>query len=55
MCIRDRFYVISKQKAQPSAKAADGSSSDKTAIMFTTTNEPGALVNVCLLYTSRCV
>ena len=45
-----RFYVISRQKAQSSAKNADGSSSDKTAIMFTTTNEPGALVNVLAVF-----
>jgi chorismate mutase/prephenate dehydratase len=34
-----RFFVISMQKARPSGQ-------DKTAIMFTTTHEPGALVNV---------
>lgn len=41
-----RFYVLSKQKAQATPKDADGRPGDKTAIMFTTTNEPGALVDV---------
>jgi len=41
-----RFYVLSKQKAQPTPKDASGKPGDKTAIMFTTTNEPGALVSV---------
>jgi chorismate mutase/prephenate dehydratase len=34
-----RFYVISRQKAEPSGD-------DKTSVMFTTPDEPGALVRV---------
>lgn len=70
-----RFYVLSKQKAQPTVRGSPapragsslgsgveaekarlaepdhpGKSSDKTAIMFTTTNEPGALVNVLAVF-----
>ena len=45
-----RFYVISKQKAQSSPKDPDGKSGDKTAIMFTTNNEPGALVSVLSVF-----
>ncbi len=45
-----RFYVISRQKALPTPKDADGRPGDKTAIMFTTTNEPGALVNVLSVF-----
>jgi len=45
-----RFYVISKQKAQPTPKDAQGKSHDKTAIMFATTNEPGALVHVLAVF-----
>lgn len=50
-----RFYVLSKQKAQPSAKDPSGKdpsgkSNDKTAIMFTTNNEPGALVSVLSVF-----
>ncbi len=42
-----RFFVISKQKARPTAK---GSGQDKTSIMFATRNEPGALVNVLAVF-----
>lgn len=45
-----RFYVLSRQKAQPSPKMADGKPGDKTAIMFTANNEPGALVNVLAVF-----
>ncbi|HMN41453.1 MAG TPA: prephenate dehydratase [Phycisphaerales bacterium] len=45
-----RFYVISRQKALPTPKDPDGRPGDKTAIMFTTTNEPGALVNVLSVF-----
>lgn len=46
-----RFFVISRQKALPSVKSADGKSGgDKTSLMFTTTNEPGALVNVLAVF-----
>lgn len=45
-----RFSVISRQKAQPSPKGPDGKSPDKTSIMFTTMNEPGALVNVLAVF-----
>jgi chorismate mutase/prephenate dehydratase len=45
-----RFYVISRQKAQPTPKNAEGKSDDKTAIMFATTNEPGALVSVLAVF-----
>lgn len=46
-----RFFVISRQKALPGPKDADGrSSGDKTSIMFTTTNEPGALVSVLSVF-----
>lgn len=46
-----RFFVISKQKALPGPKDADGrSSGDKTSIMFTTENTPGALVNVLSVF-----
>jgi chorismate mutase/prephenate dehydratase len=45
-----RFYVISKQKAQPTPAAADGTPSDKTAIMFAAANEPGALVSVLAVF-----
>lgn len=41
-----RFYVLSKHAAKPVGKDDKGRPGDKTAIMFTTTNEPGALVNV---------
>ncbi|MFN7022261.1 MAG: prephenate dehydratase [Phycisphaerales bacterium] len=46
-----RFFVISRQKALPGPKDADGrSTGDKTSIMFTTTNEPGALVSVLSVF-----
>jgi chorismate mutase / prephenate dehydratase len=45
-----RFCVISRQKAQPSPKGPDGKSPDKTSIMFTTMNEPGALVSVLAVF-----
>lgn len=46
-----RFFVISRQKAQPSPKPADGKGShDKTSLMFTTNNEPGALVSVLAVF-----
>jgi chorismate mutase/prephenate dehydratase len=48
-----RFYVLSRQKAQMSVKdasATDGKPADKTAIMFTASNEPGALVNVLSVF-----
>jgi chorismate mutase/prephenate dehydratase len=45
-----RFYVLSRQKAQATPKGADGRPGDKTAIMFTTTNEPGALVSVLSVF-----
>ncbi|MBX9737354.1 MAG: prephenate dehydratase [Phycisphaerales bacterium] len=44
-----RFVVISREKAQPSGGGVGGGkgvSSDKTSIMFTTLNKPGALVKV---------
>lgn len=45
-----RFYVLSKQKAQMTPKDDKGRTGDKTAIMFTTTNEPGALVSVLSVF-----
>jgi chorismate mutase/prephenate dehydratase len=46
-----RFVVISKQKALAGPKDADGrSSGDKTSIMFTTDDTPGALVNVLSVF-----
>jgi len=41
-----RFYVLSKHPAKPVGKDDKGRPGDKTAMMFTTNNEPGALVNV---------
>ena len=38
-----RFFVISKQSAKPSAD-------DKTSIMFTTPDKPGALVSVLRVF-----
>lgn len=38
-----RFFVISRQKAQPSGQ-------DKTSIMFATLNKPGALVSVLSVF-----
>ncbi len=38
-----RFYVISRQQAQPSGD-------DKTSMMFTTLNKPGALVSVLTVF-----
>ncbi len=49
-----RFFVLSKQKAQPSPKPDNAAgphvSNDKTSIMFATLNEPGALVNVLSVF-----
>ncbi|MBY0312247.1 MAG: prephenate dehydratase [Phycisphaerales bacterium] len=45
-----RFYVISRQKAQQSQRNADNTSNDKTAIMFSTQNTPGALVDVLAVF-----
>jgi chorismate mutase/prephenate dehydratase len=46
-----RFFVISRQKAQPGPKGPDGRpTGDKTSLMFTTTNEPGALVSVLAVF-----
>lgn len=46
-----RFFVISRQKALQSRPGPDGKSTgDKTSIMFTTNNEPGALVNVLSVF-----
>ncbi len=46
-----RFFVISRQKALPGPKGADGrSTGDKTSIMFTTEDAPGALVNVLAVF-----
>jgi len=46
-----RFFVISKQKALPGPKGPDGrSTGDKTSLMFSTTNEPGALVSVLSVF-----
>lgn len=44
-----RFFVISRQKAQPSAQV-NGRPGDKTSIMFTTPDAPGALVNVLAVF-----
>lgn len=41
-----RFYVLSKHTAKPVGKDDKGRPGDKTAMMFTTMNEPGALVSV---------
>jgi chorismate mutase/prephenate dehydratase len=41
-----RFYVLSKHPAKPVGKDDKGRPGDKTAMMFTTMNEPGALVSV---------
>ncbi|MBC7772959.1 MAG: prephenate dehydratase [Pyrinomonadaceae bacterium] len=45
-----RFFVISKQKAKPTGKDSQGKPGDKTSIMFTTPDEPGALVNVLSVF-----
>lgn len=46
-----RFFVISKQKALPGPKGQDGrATGDKTSIMFTTEDAPGALVNVLSVF-----
>ncbi len=45
-----RFYVLSRQSAKPVGKDAKGRPGDKTALMFTTTNEPGALVSVLSVF-----
>lgn len=45
-----RFFVLSKQKAKPTGKDADGKAGDKTSIMFTTADEPGALVGVLSVF-----
>lgn len=45
-----RFFVISKQKAKPTGKDSHGKPGDKTSIMFTTPDEPGALVNVLSVF-----
>lgn len=45
-----RFFVISKQKAKATGKDAQGKPGDKTSIMFTTPDEPGALVNVLSVF-----
>lgn len=46
-----RFFVISRQKALPSPAGPDGRpQGDKTSLMFTTNNEPGALVNVLSVF-----
>lgn len=45
-----RFYVLSKHAAKPVGKDDKGRPGDKTALMFTTMNEPGALVNVLSVF-----
>lgn len=45
-----RFYVLSKHAAKPVGKDDKGRPGDKTAIMFTAANEPGALVNVLSVF-----
>ncbi len=45
-----RFYVLSKHPAKPVGKDDKGRPGDKTALMFTTMNEPGALVNVLSVF-----
>ncbi len=45
-----RFFVLSKQKAKPTGKDADGKPGDKTSVMFTTADEPGALVGVLSVF-----
>lgn len=46
-----RFFVISRQRALPGPKDASGrSTGDKTSLMFTTNNEPGALVSVLAVF-----
>jgi chorismate mutase/prephenate dehydratase len=45
-----RFFVISRQKAQPSGKDAAGKATDKTSMMFTTPDKPGALVAVLAVF-----
>ncbi|MGE3109860.1 MAG: prephenate dehydratase [Phycisphaerales bacterium] len=45
-----RFFVLSRQKAKPTGKDADGKPGDKTSIMFTTADEPGALVSVLSVF-----
>lgn len=45
-----RFFVISKQKALPTGKDADGRPGDKTSMMFTTPDKPGALAAVLAVF-----
>jgi chorismate mutase/prephenate dehydratase len=45
-----RFFVISKEKAQPTGKDSEGRPGDKTSIMFTTPDKPGALVAVLSVF-----
>jgi len=45
-----RFFVISKQRAKPTGKDSHGKPGDKTSMMFTTPDEPGALVNVLSVF-----
>jgi len=45
-----RFFIISKQKAKPTGTAPDSKPGDKTSIMFTTSDKPGALVSVLSVF-----
>lgn len=45
-----RFFVISRHKAQPSGKDEKGRPGDKTSMMFTTADKPGALVGVLSVF-----
>jgi chorismate mutase/prephenate dehydratase len=45
-----RFFCISKQKALPTGKDEQGRPGDKTSIMFTTADKPGALVSVLSVF-----
>jgi chorismate mutase/prephenate dehydratase len=45
-----RFFVISKHKAQPTGKDPAGKPGDKTSMMFTTPDKPGALVSVLAVF-----
>ena len=45
-----RFYVLSRHPARAVGKDDKGRPGDKTALMFTTMNEPGALVNVLSVF-----
>jgi chorismate mutase/prephenate dehydratase len=45
-----RFFVISKHKALPTGKDSSGKHGDKTSMMFTTPDKPGALVAVLAVF-----